>query len=148
MSAPDTEQLPKGGLTAGQEKAAIGAVAAPLVSLSIVSAVLFPDFPLLDPFGGAALALVFLALLFQDLKRPVGQPRLIWFIAVADLATLAIMLGVATIIQAMEWTESVFLGITVGFGGTCLTVGIVLQGLFRAMIRRHDDVADGKESQP
>lgn len=145
MTAPDTGPAPEGGLTGQQTKVAIVATLALFVPLIIVLTILFPDFPLSDPFGGAVLAQVFLAFLFHDLKRPVEHSRLIWFFAVADLAALAIMLGVATIIQAMGWTESIFLEVTVGFGGTLLIVGVVQQWLFRIMIRRHDNARDEEE---
>lgn len=147
MSGQDTGQPPKGGLTWRQEKAVVVAAAAPLVPLFIVLAILFPDLPQGYPFIGAALAQVFIVLPFQGLRRPVEQPRLARFLAAVDLAALAIMPGVATIIQATGWTEPDILEFAVGFGGTLLIIGVVQQWLFRAMIERHDHARDEEERQ-
>ena len=147
MSAPNAKPQPKRGLTWPRQKAVILSATAPLALLDLVLEIQFPLLPLMHPFFGAFMAQVFIVFPFQGLSRPVDQPRLIMFVIAADLAAMAIMPGVATMIHALGWTKPDALYFAIGFPGTMLTIGVVQQWLFRTMIRRHDAPPEEQEDR-
>lgn len=148
MSAPNANPAPKGGLTAGQERATPLLALVPVFVLIAPSLFLLPGQLLISPILGGIVGLGWLNQFFKSLHGPVGWPDFIKFIAVADLAAWAAILLVSTLLAAAGWTETRSLGAVAGFCASCLIVWLASFLIFKVMIKRADDAANAGQARP